>query len=98
MYVERWSSQQLKDGDNIIHSHPGNLNFTCHYEYDLQDSNAGTELGDQFANRDAVHVLTYAIMMLNTDLHSTQVKKKMTLDVSYYYESSGMSASSSCIM
>ena len=26
-------------------------------------------------------MLTYAIMMLNTDLHSTQVKKKMTFEV-----------------
>ena len=28
-----------------------------------------------------MHVLTYSIMMLNTDLHSKQVKKKMTLEV-----------------
>ena len=46
-----------------------------------QDCNTGGEgcLGEQFANRDSVHVLSYAIMMLNTDLHSSQVKKKMTL-------------------
>ncbi|XP_064404547.1 Golgi-specific brefeldin A-resistance guanine nucleotide exchange factor 1-like isoform X2 [Halichondria panicea] len=44
------------------------------------DSNADSDLGRQFANRDAVHVLTYAIMMLNTDLHSKQIKKKMTID------------------
>ena len=45
-----------------------------------QDSNQGDGcLGEQFANYDAVHVLSYAIMMLNTDLHSSQVKKKMLL-------------------
>ena len=43
-----------------------------------QDSNSD-DLGKQFANKDAVHMLTYSIMMLNTDLHS---KKKMTLEVS----------------
>ena len=47
----------------------------------FQDSNSD-DLGKQFANKDAVHVLTYSIMMLNTDLHSNQVKKKMTLEVS----------------
>ena len=36
-------------------------------------------LGEVFANSDSVHVLTYAIMMLNTDQHSSQVKKKMML-------------------
>ena len=46
----------------------------------FQDSNSDN-LGKQFANKDAVHVLTYSIMMLNTDLHSNQVKKKMTLEV-----------------
>ena len=47
-----------------------------------QDSNSD-DLGKQFANKDAVHVLTYSIMMLNTDLHSGQVKKKMTLEVHF---------------
>ncbi len=42
----------------------------------MQDSNADSDLGRQFANRDAVHVLTYAIMMLNTDLHSKQMKSR----------------------
>lgn len=50
----------------------------------LQDSNSGTAgcLGEMFENRDAVFVLAYSIMMLNTDLHNEQNKKKMTLNVS----------------
>jgi hypothetical protein len=39
------------------------------------------ELGKVFANRDAVYVLCYAILMLNTDQYSTQVKKRMSLEV-----------------
>lgn len=56
--------------------------YACKYSVHplLQESN-GDDLGKVFANRDAVHILTYAIMMLNTDLHSNQVKKKMTLEV-----------------
>ncbi|CAI8046654.1 Golgi-specific brefeldin A-resistance guanine nucleotide exchange factor 1 [Geodia barretti] len=38
------------------------------------------ELGKVFANRDAVYVLCYAILMLNTDQYSTQVKKRMSLE------------------
>lgn len=38
--------------------------------------------GKVFANRDAVYVLCYAILMLNTDQYSTQVKKRMSLEVS----------------
>jgi len=34
-----------------------------------------------FANKDSVFVLAYSIMMLNTDLHNDQNKKKMTLNV-----------------
>eukprot|EP00047_Mylnosiga_fluctuans_P017396 m.61060 g.61060 ORF g.61060 m.61060 type:complete len:1686 (-) comp7058_c0_seq3:111-5168(-) len=33
-----------------------------------------------FASPDAAYVLAYSIMMLNTDLHSTQVKRKITKD------------------
>lgn len=33
-----------------------------------------------FANADTVYVLSYSIIMLNTDQHSPQVKKRMTLD------------------
>ena len=48
-----------------------------------QDSNTGSGcLGEMFENRDAVFVLSYSIMMLNTDLHNEQNKKKMTLNVS----------------
>lgn len=31
-----------------------------------------------FVNKDAVYVLCYSLIMLNTDLHNAQVKKKMT--------------------
>ena len=33
-----------------------------------------------FANADTVYVLSYSVVMLNTDLHSPQVKQRMTLD------------------
>ena len=49
-------------------------------EYSLQVCNK-EELGKVFANRDAVYVLCYAILMLNTDQYSTQVKKRMSLEV-----------------
>ena len=39
------------------------------------------DLGKVFANRDAVSVLCYAILMLNTDQYSSQVKKRMSLEV-----------------
>ena len=48
--------------------------------YSLQSCNK-EELGKVFANRDAVYVLCYAILMLNTDQYSTQVKKRMSLEV-----------------
>jgi brefeldin A-resistance guanine nucleotide exchange factor 1 len=38
------------------------------------------ELGKVFANRDAVYILCYAILMLNTDQYSSQVKKRMSLE------------------
>merc|ERR1719482_1519055 len=31
-----------------------------------------------FANADAAYVLAYSLIMLNTDAHSSQIKKKMT--------------------
>ena len=34
---------------------------------------------DVFANADAAYVLAFAIIMLNTDAHSKQIKRKMTL-------------------
>ncbi len=33
-----------------------------------------------FANADTVYVLSYSVVMLNTDLHSPQVKQRMTLE------------------
>ncbi|TID29494.1 hypothetical protein CANINC_001889 [Pichia inconspicua] len=33
-----------------------------------------------FANADAVYVLSYSVIMLNTDQHSPQIKKRMTLE------------------
>jgi hypothetical protein len=33
-----------------------------------------------FLTWDSVHILTFSVIMLNTDLHSPQVKKRMTLD------------------
>ena len=33
-----------------------------------------------FANSDAAYVLAFAIIMLNTDAHSAQIKNKMTLE------------------
>lgn len=32
------------------------------------------------ANADAAYVLAYSVIMLNTDLHNSQVKKKMSLE------------------
>ena len=46
------------------------------------DSNKGGH-GNLFYNQDAVYVLSYAIMMLNTDLHSARIKQRMSLEVSY---------------
>lgn len=33
-----------------------------------------------FKNEDAVHILAYSIIMLNTDLHKPEIKNKMTLE------------------
>ncbi|KAJ4882452.1 ARF guanine-nucleotide exchange factor GNL2 [Raphanus sativus] len=41
--------------------------------YDQQSS-------DIFASKDTVHILCYSLIMLNTDQHNPQVKKKMTED------------------
>ncbi|KAK9828895.1 hypothetical protein WJX72_002652 [[Myrmecia] bisecta] len=35
---------------------------------------------DLFKNADAVYILAYSVIMLNTDQHNNQVKKKMTCD------------------
>lgn len=35
---------------------------------------------DVFDTPDAIHGLAYATLMLNTDAHSKQIKKKMTLE------------------
>ena len=43
------------------------------------------EQGKVFANRDAVYVLCYAILMLNTDQYSAQVRKRMSLEVHVRY-------------
>jgi len=34
----------------------------------------------RYANADAAYVLSFAVIMLNTDLHSAQIKKKMTME------------------
>jgi len=34
----------------------------------------------RYANADAAYVLSFAVIMLNTDLHSAQIKKKMTIE------------------
>ena len=38
-----------------------------------------------FANTDAVFVLCYAILMLQTDLHSSKLKQRMSLEVLYKF-------------
>lgn len=38
---------------------------------------------DVFANTDTAYVLSYSVIMLNTDAHNPQVKKKMTKEVSW---------------
>ncbi|KAJ6500445.1 hypothetical protein C8R45DRAFT_896478 [Mycena sanguinolenta] len=35
---------------------------------------------DEIQNEDAVYVLSYSVIMLNTDLHNPQVRKRMTFD------------------
>eukprot|EP00775_Hariotina_reticulata_P002968 gene2968-3253_t len=37
----------------------------------------GKDAPDTFANEDAVYILAYSVIMLNTDRHNNQVKKKM---------------------
>ncbi|TEB18185.1 hypothetical protein C9890_0451 [Perkinsus sp. BL_2016] len=34
----------------------------------------------RYANADSAYVLSFAVIMLNTDLHSAQIKKKMTIE------------------
>eukprot|EP00210_Caulerpa_lentillifera_P007564 g7224.t1 len=38
------------------------------------------QVNNVFKNEDAVHVLAYSIIMLNTDLHKPEIKVKMTLE------------------
>lgn len=47
-------------------------NFASHYHKECQD--------ETFKSEDVVYVLCYSIIMLNTDQHNAQVKKKMTLE------------------
>eukprot|EP00731_Ephydatia_muelleri_P005747 Em0002g1923a len=49
-------------------------------------------LGKVFANKDAVFVLAYSIIMLNVVLHSTKVKESMTLQVVSKTETSSIRA------
>ena len=51
----------------------------------LQECNKDN-LGKVFANPDAVYVLSYSILMLNTDQHNPLVKNRMTLEVSLTLE------------
>ena len=39
-------------------------------------------MAKNFADRDAVFIMAYSIIMLNVDLHNKQVKTPMTLKVS----------------
>ena len=50
----------------------------------LQDCNQHEwpEMAKNFADRDAVFIMSYSIIMLNVDLHNKQVKTPMTLKVS----------------
>jgi len=50
----------------------------------MQDCNQSKwpELVNWFADKDAVFIMTYSIIMLNVDLHNKQVKTPMTLQVS----------------
>ena len=40
----------------------------------------GQQASSEFHTWDGVHILTFSIIMLNTDLHSPQVKKRMSLE------------------
>ena len=42
-------------------------------------------IGKVFANPDAVYVLSYSILMLNTDQHNPLVRNRMTLEVGREY-------------
>ena len=50
----------------------------------VQDCNKD-DIGKVFANPDAVYVLSYSILMLNTDQHNPLVKNRMTMEVGYKY-------------
>eukprot|EP00731_Ephydatia_muelleri_P005742 Em0002g1918a len=63
---------------NLPSSHASLRPFTEHW---LKCNEAG--LGKVFANKDAVFVLAYSIIMLNVVLHSTKVKESMTLQVGH---------------
>ena len=45
------------------------------------------DIGKVFANPDAVYVLSYSILMLNTDQHNPLVKNRMTVEVGHEYHS-----------
>lgn len=42
-----------------------------------------------FSNADAAYILSYSVIMLNTDLHSPQIKNRMTID-SFIMNNSGI--------
>ncbi|KAL6452793.1 SEC7 Protein transport protein SEC7 [Candida maltosa Xu316] len=44
---------------------------------------------DVFSNADAAYILSYSVIMLNTDLHSPQIKNRMTVD-SFVMNNSGI--------
>ena len=46
----------------------------------MQNCN-GDDFAQLFDNKDSVFVLCYAILMLHTDLHSSKLKQKMSLEV-----------------
>ncbi|KAK3256646.1 hypothetical protein CYMTET_34225, partial [Cymbomonas tetramitiformis] len=50
----------------------------CYYQHNGQKGENPSNA--EPADSDSVYVLSYSIIMLNTDLHNKQVKKKMTLD------------------
>lgn len=58
-------TKEAQQIDRVIHS------FAQHFF---------SQNSSQFANSDAVHVLTFAMLLLNTDAHSNKIKTKMTLE------------------
>lgn len=40
---------------------------------------------EYFADKDAIFIMSYSIIMLNVDLHNKQVKTPMTLKVCFYH-------------